>query len=516
MDVQAAPPTLGQLVPGTTGGLPALSGLSVTKNPMAQELQSYGRGDDTMLVHMTPNEVNSLQGLAMASGGSLTINPQTGLPEAGWLGKLLPMIAGLGLNFLLPGAGTAIGGALGGIGGAAGTGVLVGGLTGAITGDLKQGLMAGLGAYGGASLGTALKGAGTAAAGAVTPQAATGQIAQQAGQSAAEQAAQQATQQIGKTAAEQAIRVPALYPSTASAGVGAGASTLGTAAQKQLMGQALAQTTQAGTAAPGLFSRFGAAAKEGLGTGMISKAAPTIAGMGVLGSVSDALQPKLPTYKEEKDDSYAGPYRYGTREARFPTVSPLESQDSSEFQYFTPSQPQLLDVSGNPVFGFGSAPTGPTAPVGAPQNIGGLLGAAQRMRGNSGTDPFNRSVWNTFAKGGEVDMRDGSFVVDARTVSELGNGSSNAGIDMLSKMGGRPVRGPGDGVSDSVPARIGGKQEARVARDEVIFPPEAVRQVGGGSEARGTKKLYALMDKAHKARRKSARGKDTGLRRGLA
>lgn len=113
-------------------------------------------------------------------------------------------------------------------------------------------------------------------------------------------------------------------------------------------------------------------------------------------------------------------------------------------------------------------------------------------------------------------MRDGSFVVDARTVSELGNGSSNAGIELLSKMGGRPVRGPGDGVSDSVPARIGGKQEARVARDEVIFPPEAVRRVGGGSEARGTKKLYALMDKAHAARRKSARGKDTGLRKGLA
>ena len=94
MNVQAAPspytpvgapsmanaPTLGAPMPGMTGGLPALSGLSATQNPVAQQLQSMGRGDDTMLVHMTPNEVNSLQGLAMSAGGSLTINPQTGLP----------------------------------------------------------------------------------------------------------------------------------------------------------------------------------------------------------------------------------------------------------------------------------------------------------------------------------------------------------------------------------------------------------------------------------------------------
>lgn len=119
------------------------------------------------------------------------------------------------------------------------------------------------------------------------------------------------------------------------------------------------------------------------------------------------------------------------------------------------------------------------------------------------------------AKGGSVNMRDGSFVVDARTVSELGNGSSNAGIEALARMGGRPVQGPGDGVSDSVPANIGGKQEARVARDEVIFPPEAVRKLGGGNQQRGTQKLYDLMNKAHKARKKAQRGQDTGLRKGL-
>lgn len=106
-------------------------------------------------------------------------------------------------------------------------------------------------------------------------------------------------------------------------------------------------------------------------------------------------------------------------------------------------------------------------------------------------------------------MDDGAFVVDARTVSELGNGSSSAGQELLARMGGRPVKGPGDGVSDSIPAKIGGTQEARVARDEVIFPAEAVKKVGGA------KKLYALMDKAHKARKKAKRGSDTKLRKGL-
>jgi hypothetical protein len=121
-----------------------------------------------------------------------------------------------------------------------------------------------------------------------------------------------------------------------------------------------------------------------------------------------------------------------------------------------------------------------------------------------------------FAAGGPVNMRDGAFVVDARTVSELGNGSSNAGMEFLSRMGGKPLHGPGDGVSDSIPARIGGKQEARVARDEVIFQPDAVKRIGGGSEAKGTAKLYNLMKRAHKARQNAKRGEDTGVRKGLA
>lgn len=131
----------------------------------AQHLASRGRGPDSMLVHMAPSEVQGLQALARAHGGSLTINPQTGLPEAGFLSSILPIVAGAALNAFAPGLGSAVGSALGGIGGAAGTGILVGGLTGLATGSLRKGLMAGLGAYGGAGLMGSVTGAGTTAIG---------------------------------------------------------------------------------------------------------------------------------------------------------------------------------------------------------------------------------------------------------------------------------------------------------------------------------------------------------------
>ncbi len=126
---------------------------------LANHMSSKGRNGDSMLVHMTPHEVAGLQALAMKHGGSLTINPDTGLPEANFLKKLLPMIAG----FALGPAGMGI--AFGGLSSAASAGLLVGGVTGLATGSLSKGLMAGLGAYGGAGLGDSLMGAGSASIG---------------------------------------------------------------------------------------------------------------------------------------------------------------------------------------------------------------------------------------------------------------------------------------------------------------------------------------------------------------
>lgn len=116
----------------------------------AKHLAAHGRGPDNTLVHMTPKEVESLQTLAMRHGGSLTINPQTGLPEAGFLSSILPLVAGAGLTAMgMPASMAAL---------------TVGGGTAMATGSLGKGLAAGLGAYGGSNLTASLIGAGAGAA----------------------------------------------------------------------------------------------------------------------------------------------------------------------------------------------------------------------------------------------------------------------------------------------------------------------------------------------------------------
>ena len=66
----------------------------------AEQVASQGRGDDSLLVHMTPDEVQRLQSFAQANGRSLTINPTTGLPEAGMLSDLFKMVAPIALGAL--------------------------------------------------------------------------------------------------------------------------------------------------------------------------------------------------------------------------------------------------------------------------------------------------------------------------------------------------------------------------------------------------------------------------------
>ena len=69
--------------------------------------------------------------------------------------------------------------------------------------------------------------------------------------------------------------------------------------------------------------------------------------------------------------------------------------------------------------------------------------------------------------------------------------------------GGRLLRGPGDGVSDSIPATIGKKQPARLADGEFVVPARIVSELGNGSTEAGARKLYAMMDRVQAARRKT-------------
>jgi len=69
--------------------------------------------------------------------------------------------------------------------------------------------------------------------------------------------------------------------------------------------------------------------------------------------------------------------------------------------------------------------------------------------------------------------------------------------------GGRLLRGPGDGVSDSIPASIGNRQPARLADGEFVVPARIVSELGNGSTEAGARRLYQMMDRVQNARRKS-------------
>jgi hypothetical protein len=580
---------LGTPVPGTTGGLPAQGGLSVTQNPMAQELQGYGRNGDSMLVHMTPGEVGGLQQLAMAMGGSLSINPDTGLPEANFLKKLLPTILGAAL-------------AATGIGAPLAAGIVGLGQT-ALTGDISKGLMAGLGAFGGGSLAGAagLGGAisnnafgalsskagilganmGAGAAASALPNAATGLVqggmagSLPTGTAQITSAAGLPTglSQVGGSIAplDVGLNLAGDVGKTAlssAAGIGSSAAAA-PAAFTPIAGGVTAPAAAAGKT--GFLSKFGATAKQGLGKGMAAKYAPYAAGYGLLNAANEASMPTVKMPKDENKWDYKGPYLPQPRKVRFQTPEQMRESGGAEFSYFEDANPYpgFMPAPGMAEGGLAALPaagdfqasvdffnqnpgaiTASMYPTRTPAPAQAAQAPAASGQGeqkftfappteqvpnfSSGQDYFfggmpsdmserlrrafgsgRDSDYNIYARGGEVDMEDGSFVVDARTVSELGNGSSNAGIEHLARMGGRPVRGNGDGVSDSVPARIGGRQEARVARDEVIFSPEAVSRLGSGSHSKGTKKLYALMGKAHNARKKAGRGQDTKVAKGL-
>jgi hypothetical protein len=66
--------------------------------------------------------------------------------------------------------------------------------------------------------------------------------------------------------------------------------------------------------------------------------------------------------------------------------------------------------------------------------------------------------------------------------------------------GGRMLKGPGDGMSDSIPAKIGSKQPARLADGEFVVPADVVSHLGNGSTDAGARQLYSMMDRIRSQR----------------
>lgn len=400
----------------------------------AKYIAKHGRGNDTMLVHMTPSEVGGLQALAKAHGGSLSINPNTGLPEASFLSKLMPTILGGAAVALTGGAITPLMAGLG-----------VGGLEALRSGDIKKGITAGLGAYGGAGLAGGLAGAASA-----SPEVAAQALGTPAATGAGSQASMLAAQNAGFGQA-------GIQGLADSAAVAQGATPVVPSALGTMTAGAENLATQGGRA--GFMQGVG-----GLGG---------LAQYG-LAAASPFMQSELAQLPQP--DNSPNPYRYRFERGE---ASPFPEPSSTgvERSYF-PGARYVAYADGGMANSnvFGTNTNFPAAgmqpmPYQQPSAPGATFGL-----NNSVFDPSTGA--QRLAQGG---------------LSDLGGYSD----------GGRLLRGPGDGVSDSIPAVIGEKQPARLADGEFVVPARIVSELGNGSTEAGARKLYAMMDRVQKARSKT-------------
>lgn len=419
----------------------------------AQQLQSMGRGNDSLLVHMTPGEVGGLQALAMSHGGSLTTNPSTGLPEAGFLQRLLPTLLGAGLT-------VASGGVINPLMAAG----IVGAGYGVAKGSLKEGLMAGLGAYGGAGLGAGLVGAGTAAAKDVATQSLLGSEA--TNQAIVQQAAAQ-----GIAPSEIAREMAAGFKPDALSGL---AGTQQAAAAKFAELPAL---TQAKEGMQALGSKVGQQAfMEGMKSVPYAGTAATVSGLSALAEPPKSTSPS---------ESYIRPYEFDWNKqvgAFSPSPTP---GDSSERLYF---QPRFTPL---PI--YRAAKGGEVDPMDEMTEDGAGSGFAPG--GDVGLSALNKKrktlMGDKLYKFSQ-DRRDQSM--ESAIEQNFAQGGLGAALPP------RFLSGGGDGMSDSIKANIDGKQEARLADGEFVIPADVVSHLGNGSSKAGAKKLYAMMDKIRKAR----------------
>lgn len=485
---------------------------------IAQDVQSRGRGEDSVLIHMTPKEVQGLQALAMAGGGSLTINPDTGLPEAGFLSSLLPTLIGAGLSIASGGTLTPLM--------AAG---LVGGGTALATGNLQKGLMAGLGAYGGAGLGGGLAGLGAASPAAAAGAAGISAGGQQAAMLAAQQAGfgqagleglAQAAGQAAPSASSllsQGFNAAVQSPSALVDALGGGKQALqfGAAAAGPILADQMVPTAtkMPASEAPYLY-QFNREQQTPTRQGPYTSeqqyfTAPTLTRIpgyaegGMTGASKEAFD-----YLMGRSDVSPARAAAQTRMASMPAQAPMAAAapagraDDSPMFNFDPRTGGLMQIA-RPA----PAPSMLDAYQGRYYYNGGG-GDGSSSSGDSGDSGTNGSAGtgtgdgtSSAAQGGVVGlakggMAKGGFVVPADVVSMLGDGSTDAGIRALQAKYGpavKAIKGPGTGQSDSIKTTIEGKQPALVADGEVYVPPAVVQRNGGA------KKFYSMLDNVRTA-----------------
>jgi hypothetical protein len=441
---------------------------------LAQGLASLGRNGDSMLVHMTPKEVQGLQQLALAKGGSLTINPQTGLPEAGFLSDVFEFAAPVlgGLAFGPIGAG------------------LASGLNSyRKTGDWGQALVHGGLGWGLGSLGEGIEGIGENALGA--------NISSEA-QIAADIAKQNALQasSVPSMGLESGITPEQLAKNAAAMDVDYASSATG---QMPSYADKMKAGFDKVTSSPSEAWNFIKENKYPIGAASLA-AASALAPNQTASVGPQAVTHNLPQYTwDAVNRRYvaAPPRTYTTFNAAGGGSVP------NTFPQSNIEQMAYSKSSANPM----------------PTNVVGIPSSDYDARINQQGDVFTAAAGAYVPKSKTTSTEVYKETFDPESAKQdadlmaliaklsrnpdrtyAGGGIASLGGEYAA--GGKLLKGPGDGMSDSIPAVIKGAkpQRAALAQGEFVVPADVVSHLGNGSTDAGAKRLYAMMDKVRMAR----------------
>jgi hypothetical protein len=171
---------------------------------------------------------------------------------------------------------------------------------------------------------------------------------------------------------------------------------------------------------------------------------------------------------------------------------------------FTPDTNTYVEV-GNAAGDSGDSGDYGGAAMGTPSYS--MAGGADNLYGGGGAETASYGGSNGgYGGGGNQYFEDTDSVMAVANGGLLPRYAMGGGLGSLGGYsdGGRLLKGPGDGVSDSIPATIGrGKQPARLADGEFVVPARIVSELGNGSTDAGARKLYQMMDRIQAARGKT-------------
>jgi len=142
----------------------------------------------------------------------------------------------------------------------------------------------------------------------------------------------------------------------------------------------------------------------------------------------------------------------------------------------------------------------PVIPGDANNNMAKILGVAMQSNPQGFTVVPNETIPPTGAPTTSLNLNTG-------TQEQMAMGGrvryAEGGISVLTPDDGKMLNGNGDGVSDDIPAMIEGEQEAALSDGEFIVPARIVSELGNGSSDAGAKKLYAMIDRIQAARQQT-------------